>query len=77
MMLCNVNEEFSINIYIIIVGSTAWQPMHCFAPPATAVTGKFVHERSHSDTPTPLPVPVDLSAESRLVLKTFNSIYIT
>lgn len=43
--------------------------MHCFNPPATAVTGKFVHERSHSDTPTPLPVPVDLSAESRLVLK--------
>lgn len=44
-------------------GSTAWQPLHCFAPP---VPGKFVHERSHSDTPTPLP-SVDLSAESRWV----------
>lgn len=52
--------------------------MHIFAQPATTVTGKFAHERSHSDTPTPLPVPVDLSAESRLVLKKiYNSIYIT
>lgn len=50
-------------------GSTAWQPMHCFTPSAlpnnnTSAVNKFVHERSHSDTPTPLP-SVDLSAESR------------
>jgi hypothetical protein len=49
--------------YRFLGSSTAWQPMHCFAP---TNVGKFVHERSHSDTPNPLP-SVDLSAESRYV----------
>ena len=44
--------------------------MHCFAPPACT---KFVHERSHSDTPTPATIPsVDLSVESSSVTSLSN-----
>ncbi|KAG5670991.1 hypothetical protein PVAND_001216 [Polypedilum vanderplanki] len=52
--------------------STAWQPtLHCFVAPPNV--GKFVHERSHSDTPNPLPLPsVDLSAESSSVTSLSN-----
>jgi Rap guanine nucleotide exchange factor 2 len=54
-----------IVIYYDLLGSTAWQPLHCFAPLPPTTTTKFSHERSHSDTPNSVVPSVDLSAESR------------